>query len=260
MKLLYLFFSLVSILYSSAQNNNKSKGKIIYEVKVNFGLPMTENWFLFFDDNKSVYYIDKSFKPLEKDIPKVDEVIEIKTEDILPHIIFDFAKDSIYNQNMIFVKPYYVVDKIFSPKWQIVKEYKTIGNYECQKATTNFRGRNYIAWFAEKIPVKFGPWKLNGLPGLILEVQDELNVIKITATSIDIGSTLDFDFSTNSIPKKGTRVSMKEYVVLKDNEYKEIRKYLISKQERNTEIEFNESPVKRNGLELTYEWEQNEKE
>lgn len=160
---------------------------------------------------------------------------------------------------MIFVKPYYVVDKILSPKWQIVKEYKTIGNYECQKATTNFRGRNYIAWFAEKIPVKFGPWKLNGLPGLILEVQDELNVIKITATSIDIGSTLDFDFSTNSIPKKGKIISLKEYVVLKDNEYKEIRKYLISKQERNTEIEFNESPVKRNGLELIYEWEQNEK-
>lgn len=259
MKLLYLFFSLISLLYCSAQNNNKSKGKIIYEVKVNFGLPKTENWFLFFNENKSVYYIDKSFKPLDKDIPKVDEVIEIEAEEVLPHIIFDFAKDSIYNQNMIFVKPYYVADKIFSPKWQIVKEYKTIGNYECQKATTNFRGRNYIAWFAEKIPVSFGPWKLNGLPGLILEVQDELNVIKITATFIDISSTLDFDFSTTSIPKKGKIISLKEFVVLKDNERKEIMQYVVSKQDRNTEVEIVYPQKKRNLLELTYEWEQNEK-
>lgn len=56
--------------------------------------------------------------------------------------------------------------------WTIRNEYKTIWEYKCQKATCNFRGRTYEAWFTTEIPVSDGPWKFQGLPGLILEVYD----------------------------------------------------------------------------------------
>lgn len=57
--------------------------------------------------------------------------------------------------------------------WKIFSDKKYIGNFECNKATASFRGRNYTAWFTKSIPLAYGPWKLQGLPGLILEAYDK---------------------------------------------------------------------------------------
>ena len=59
------------------------------------------------------------------------------------------------------------------PKWVLADEEKKIGDYLCQKAETNYKGRNWIAWFAKEIPVSEGPYKFSGLPGLIVEIYDE---------------------------------------------------------------------------------------
>ncbi|MBO4994617.1 MAG: GLPGLI family protein [Muribaculaceae bacterium] len=48
----------------------------------------------------------------------------------------------------------------------------TIMGYECRKATTEFAGRNYTAWYAPELPLPFGPYKFGGLPGLILKIED----------------------------------------------------------------------------------------
>ncbi len=56
--------------------------------------------------------------------------------------------------------------------WTIHNENKRILNYTCQRATAKFRGRDYEAWFAPEIPLREGPYKFGGLPGLILEMAD----------------------------------------------------------------------------------------
>lgn len=56
--------------------------------------------------------------------------------------------------------------------WQILNVTDTFLSYPCQKATLNFRGRGYVAWFTTDIPISDGPWKFAGLPGLILKIED----------------------------------------------------------------------------------------
>lgn len=69
-------------------------------------------------------------------------------------------------------------------QWSIGTETQTILGYKCQKATCHWRGRNYVAWFAPSIPVKAGPWKFGGLPGLILKLQDTDGVYRFEAVQI----------------------------------------------------------------------------
>lgn len=66
----------------------------------------------------------------------------------------------------------YVKDGTINIPWNIKEETKMIGVYKVQKATARFKGRDYTAWFTSQIPLPYGPWKLVGLPGLILEAYD----------------------------------------------------------------------------------------
>ena len=69
------------------------------------------------------------------------------------------------------VNSFYLED-IPKINWEIHNDTMRVADYICQKATCHFRGRDYIAWFTPDIPIDNGPWKLGGLPGLILKASD----------------------------------------------------------------------------------------
>lgn len=64
-------------------------------------------------------------------------------------------------------------DTLHPMEWKLLPESRSIDGIECQKAVTFFKGRSYTAWFAPSIPLGNGPWKLGGLPGLIVEAYEE---------------------------------------------------------------------------------------
>lgn len=68
---------------------------------------------------------------------------------------------------------YYYWDTLTEPVWEISQDTATILDQLCQKATTQFKGRHYTAWFTHTIPYSLGPWQFTGLPGLILRVKDD---------------------------------------------------------------------------------------
>ena len=64
----------------------------------------------------------------------------------------------------------YVDKTVFN--WSILPEKEKIGTYNAQKATTDFGGRKWTAWFSTDLPFNDGPYKFYGLPGLIVKVED----------------------------------------------------------------------------------------
>lgn len=56
--------------------------------------------------------------------------------------------------------------------WSILPDKEKIGDYNTQKATTEFGGRKWTAWFSSDIPFQDGPYKFYGLPGLIVKIED----------------------------------------------------------------------------------------
>ena len=59
--------------------------------------------------------------------------------------------------------------------WKILNEKEKIGEYNTQKATTEFGGRKWTAWFSTDLPFQDGPYKFYGLPGLIVKIEDSQN-------------------------------------------------------------------------------------
>lgn len=78
-------------------------------------------------------------------------------------------------QRVPFQKKYVVsyAEPATYPQWTICPEIDTIDGYRCNKARAEYGGRTWIAWYAPEIPVNAGPWKLCGLPGLILRATDD---------------------------------------------------------------------------------------
>ena len=80
---------------------------------------------------------------------------------------------------------YRYVDSLHAQTWTMGDSTREVLGYTCQQATADFRGRHWTAWFATDIPVSDGPWKLGGLPGLILEAYDEGQQHVFTAVGLE---------------------------------------------------------------------------
>lgn len=71
-----------------------------------------------------------------------------------------------YDDNMFRLKD----DRII--KWKLSEDKDKIGQLDVNKASTYFAGRKWYAWYAPDIPINDGPYKFQGLPGLIVKIED----------------------------------------------------------------------------------------
>lgn len=78
-----------------------------------------------------------------------------------------------------------ISEKTITPEWTVKPDTCTILNYHCTKAETDFKGRHWTVWFTEDIPLDYGPWKLIGLPGLILKAEDSQKQYVFEASGLE---------------------------------------------------------------------------
>jgi GLPGLI family protein len=150
-------------------------------------------------------------------------------------VYYNKVKDSVFIREKM-INQYIVTDEV-APKinWKITTGEKKIKNYNCQKAITRFRGRNYTAWFTTDIAIVAAPWKFFGLPGLIMSIEDDRKQVKIYVEKIDYPSKEVVQEFIN----KGKKISIKEYCTFRNEEYKHNSKAIqtaLDNQEHMQEI------------------------
>lgn len=90
--------------------------------------------------------------------------------------------------------------------WTLRNETENVLEYDCLKAACNFRGRKWNVLYSEEVPVSAGPWKLGGLPGLIMKAVDENGIHSFEAIEIfkdEAPITFDKYYTIRMISLKG---------------------------------------------------------
>lgn len=119
---------------------------------------------------------DKSLFTMKRN-DKIEAAYQSNYFDASPDSLFTVYKD--FESNSLLFDFFHLhqgntfyADTLHPMEWKFESEEKTVGGIPCKRATVRFKGRDYVAWYAPSIPISNGPWKLGGLPGLILEAGD----------------------------------------------------------------------------------------
>lgn len=105
--------------------------------------------------------------PTHEDFSKLFKELE----PIIVNMMTGLQDSTVYYYGKIFINHYRYEEPIPKFNWKFEDETREVMGYDCRKATTRWRGRDWTAWYSD-IPVSAGPWKFNGLPGLILRLED----------------------------------------------------------------------------------------
>ncbi|MGB5980543.1 MAG: GLPGLI family protein [Nonlabens sp.] len=142
--------------------------------------------------------------------------------------------------------------------WNIHRDKtKQLEGLKCILATGTFRGRDYHAWFTPDIPYPFGPWKLHGLPGLIVEAYDDTNTFRFVLFDYDYPTSVDDKIIER--PSSAPLITHKQEVYLSDNfgrlAAEKMNEALIKKGLQARITSTDQPQRSADAWELIYEWE-----
>jgi len=231
--------------------NYAQSGKIIYDVKQNmevifggevevknlpdgmaemFSEPQNFSKELLFHDGVSLYRDKKGEEMEDLNYSSDDGSIEIRIfQEEVPEILYvDHHSSKIIHQKGIMGKPFVIKDSFENLPWKITSEKVKFLNYECIKATYEEDDKLIVAWFTPEIAPYLGPSKYHSLPGTILLLN-----INDGETEFKAREIIKDDFSSEiNAPKKGKKVSQKEYDEIKLEKEKEMREQMGNMEKR----------------------------
>jgi GLPGLI family protein len=143
-------------------------------------------------------------------------------------------EQKLITKDELMVNSYLIESPMPAIDWNISGDTATFGGLHCQKAKGHFKGRDYTVWFCPDLPVHTGPWKLGGLPGVIVDAHDAKNEVvfkfdgvekavpmppKSVSASIDQSPVLrglDDDMNLIEPPAGAIKTTQKEFDKLRD--------------------------------------------
>lgn len=124
------------------------------------------------------------------------------------------SKDKLTFWGEICKIPYVYEEPLPEFDWNIEDGDTVVCGYNCQKAQTTFRGRTWIVWFTLDLPYSEGPWKLCGLPGLILKAYDTEECFSFTAIEVKKGESAEISVDIKKCKKSSPQAFEKEMKAL----------------------------------------------
>ena len=147
---------------------------------------------LIFNDSVGIFFSEQI---LDEDNSSLNEMGRIFCNCEKP-IFYNKKKDKIYYnfpEGIPVLDQDYTIYENLTKDWVLTKETKKINNYTCYKATTKFEVlagskpvvKNVVAWYCPELPYSYGPVGYGGLPGLIIELQENNNFYGIESLKIN---------------------------------------------------------------------------
>lgn len=207
----------------------QSKGVIFYKKTVDderTQSPRVENYIIYFAGDRSIEMVQNlmaQVPALRTEANQTLQKLYIQGGKRKPFVYKDFSKRELMLADYIDFKLHLVKDTLANVKWRITKDTMRVSNYHCLKATTTFRGRDYVAWFTKDLPIHDGPWKFVGLPGLIVKINDIEKIYTYELQKVDLNN--DFDTAIINVPEAYANdlpISQKAFIELYNQKVKEL--------------------------------------
>ena len=193
---------------------------------------------LTFNREESLY---KQNEELDKPNPIASSGIQIKVQEGSDILYKNMKENRFSNQTEIFGKQFLIKDSLPNRKWELLNETKNIGKYTCYKATfkeeyttqtldetnaleTVTKERTTAAWYTPQIPINIGPQDFQGLPGLILEIND--GDLTLVCTKIVLNSMAVLEIKE---PTKGKEVTQDEFDKIMNKKSEEMMERMQSR-------------------------------
>lgn len=247
LKNLLLILAFVTSLHSQENKNATLEVKYLHSVNLEDSPgAIVIDAFMTTNDKVSIYELDFANEANFIDEEDYSEEEEQESKTFIrirskknPVFFKNLKNRTIHYIQRISMKPFLIEDSVNVFKWTIKNDYKTILGYNCQKAVLNYRGRNYTGYFTLEIPFNIGPWKFSGLPGTILEIREENDVLSIIANKVVV-SNKKTNIDNPFIDQES--ISWNEYIKEYKKKFDELNSYVgpegtrVSLPKKNIEV------------------------
>jgi GLPGLI family protein len=222
--------------FSIKMDSTKMAPEQIAQIQASLKKQMEQNYILSFNQTESTWKKEESLGGGPATASAGGAVFMVATSGEGSTLYKNIADQSFLEQQDMMGKAYLVKDMLEPVEWELSNETKKVGNYTVQKASytrivdskrfstgmtemENVKDTLQVTvWFTPEIPVAHGPENFFGLPGLILEVQNQGRTL--ICEKIELNPSADPVVIER--PSKGKEITQAEFQTVQEEGMKQM--------------------------------------
>jgi len=145
-----------------------------------------------------------------------------------PTIWTDLPEGKMTSREFFAPNMFRIEEPMEAQRWTLTDDTLTVSGYACKTASCSYAGKEWTACYTEEIPSTAGPWKLHGLPGLIVEAKDAEGIHSFHLRTLEQKTvTMTTKFAPTDIREKPNRFIKQRNKVLCDKRYAKNPRYYL---------------------------------